>query len=189
MGEMSVQLGHISPSRTARRAPFGIPRSRPKNKKFTFLAGLLSLSVSLFAFAEPLEAAVVLVEKLTGIATPGIKVEATFVDVAQGNFLVAICAARDSATLSFSAPAGLTEAINESGTPSQAIFYKTFATTSTSTAETTVTCDSTTNTRLGLHIYEYSGVADALTALDDVSSNSGNHKVTCKSGGDAARIG
>ncbi|MDA2912124.1 hypothetical protein MYX04_14490, partial [Nitrospiraceae bacterium AH_259_D15_M11_P09] len=58
IGEMSVQLGHISPSRTARRAPFGIPRSRPKNKNknLTFLAGLLFLSVSLFAFVAPLEA-------------------------------------------------------------------------------------------------------------------------------------
>jgi hypothetical protein len=67
------------------------------------------------------------------------------------NLLVVVCGARDSATLA--TPTGFTSAINQSGTPSQAIFYKISA-----GNEGSITCSSgATNTRLGISIYEYSG--------------------------------
>jgi len=92
-------------------------------------------------------------------------VSATFgAGATAGNLIVAILGAGGNVTLN--APSGFSTAINQSGTPSQAIFYKTAA-----GGETAITATVSSNpSSIGLHIYEYSGGDNT---LDLTSSSSG----------------
>lgn len=112
-----------------------------------------------------------LVQTATGVAQGKTSVSATFAAAVQtGNLLVIICGARDNVTLS--GPSGFSTAINESGTPGQAIFY--FA--NMIGGGTTWSCTSSAKTRLGIHMYEYSGI-DTVSPLDVTGS-----AVGCESG-------
>ncbi len=122
----------------------------------TFILIISLVLGSLFFFGlspgvEKVQAAVSFVQTAWDTAQPGTSVSATFASgVMANNLIVAICAAHDSSTFSID---GFTAAINQTGTPSQGIFYKI-----ADGGETTITCQSSVNTRLGLHIYEYSGI-------------------------------
>jgi len=84
----------------------------------------------------------------TGVTT----VTATLPSTATANnLLVAVCAAAGSATIS--TPSGYTQAINQTGTISQAIFYKTAI-----GNETALTCNFSSSNTSAAHIYEYSGL-------------------------------
>jgi len=67
------------------------------------------------------------------------------------NLLVIICSSGANST--FSTPSGFQTAINQSGIPSQAIFYK-IAT----GGETSYTCTFSANTNSAMQVYEYSGI-------------------------------
>jgi hypothetical protein len=109
-------------------------------------------------------------ETANNVTNGGTSVTATFVDIAANNLIVAVCAARDSSTLSIASPSGFSSAINTAGTPSQGIFYKVAG-----AGDTSIQCDSTTSSRLGLHIYEYSGTSTTqATMLDGTAQNNGN---------------
>jgi hypothetical protein len=85
------------------------------------------------------------------------------------DLLIAICGASTASTIT--PPSGFSTAKNESGTPSQGIFYK-VATGSEGT--TALSCGGgTTSTRWGIQIYEYSNMATAspLDAVNTVSSS------------------
>ncbi|MBA2279148.1 hypothetical protein H0V99_01770 [Candidatus Saccharibacteria bacterium] len=113
-------------------------------------------------------AAVALVQTHNNATTSGTTVTATFTSATANNLLVVVCGARDSATLSITTPAsGYSTAINEAGTPSQAIFYKVAG-----GGETTTTCTSSVTTRMGIHIYEYSGLVTS-SVLDATGSSTG----------------
>lgn len=105
-----------------------------------------------------------LVQSAQGTNTLGASVTATFPGTAtSGNLLIAAVGANLGAT--FNTPAGWSVAINQSGTPSQAIFYKTSDGTETGlTVTTTLSLNS-----LGLHIYEYTRAYQ----LDQVNSATG----------------
>lgn len=97
---------------------------------------------------------------------PGTSVSATFnQEVEANNLIVAICAAFDSSILSVD---GFESAVNLTGTPSQGIFYKI-----AEGGEMTVVCQSSSETRLGIHIYEYSGI-DSSFPLDAVGWERGS---------------
>lgn len=150
-----------------------------------FFASLLVVAVvfSGWSFLPNLlrqaKAAPTLVQTATGITNGGTTVRATFAAGATtNNLIIAICGAQDSSTLSISAPAGFSTAINQAGTPSQGIFYLVAA-----GGETNIDCDSTASTRLGLHIYEYSGLAtsgvlDATGSATGTSSSPSSGSVT-----------
>lgn len=82
------------------------------------------------------------------------------------NLLVAICANKGSVTIT--GPSGFSTAINESGTPSQGIFYKIAAGT-----ETSISCSFSSSNFVGIHIYEYSGLVSS-SPLDQTSSATGS---------------
>ena len=110
-------------------------------------------------------------ETNSGVTNGGTTVTVAFVDMAANNLIVAICATRDSRTISISSPSGFSSAINTAGTPSQGIFYKVAG-----AGDTSITCSfSGSTTRMGLHIYEYSGTdTTQATILDGTAENNGN---------------
>jgi hypothetical protein len=68
-----------------------------------------------------------------------------------GDLLVVVCSTNGAATISV--PAGFSTAINESGDPAQAIFYK-----AATGGETSETCTFSTSGGSTIQIFEYSGV-------------------------------
>jgi hypothetical protein len=113
--------------------------------------------------------AIALVQTVNGQAAPGTTVSATLSAATANNTIVAVCGATTSVTLSITAGGTFSTAINQAGTPSQGIFYKV-----STGGETTITCTSSASTRLGIHVYEYSGM-ETTSVLDGTpGSNSGN---------------
>ena len=111
-------------------------------------------------------AATSLVQTANGVTNGATSVSATFpASPTQDNLLVAIVGVRDSVTIN--TPSGWSTAISEAGSPGQAIFYKIAG--ASEPTEVNFTDIVSSSTRLGLHIYEYSGV----NALDQVSSDTG----------------
>lgn len=105
-----------------------------------------------------------LIQSATATDTTADEVSATYpLATTSGNLLIAVVGSSANATIN--TPAGWSTAINESGLPSQAIFYK--IADGTETTITGTTAD--TEISLGIHIYEY----DHAATLDDVNSNSG----------------
>lgn len=129
---------------------------------------LLVVWLVILSLQQNLQAVAVQVQKTTNVTNGGTSVTATFGTAASvNNLLIAICGARDSATIT--GPSGFSTAINESGTPSQGIFYKVAA-----GGETALSCSTgATSTRLGMHIYEYRGTVTA-SPLDQANSSSGS---------------
>jgi hypothetical protein len=112
-----------------------------------------------------------LVQKSSGTASTS-SVSATFTSTpTSGNFLIAICGARN---VTINQPSGWSTAINESGTPnpSQAIFYKVAGASESST----VTVTTSTTSYLGLQIFEYQNIA-SVSPVDATNSNSGTGTV------------
>ncbi len=111
------------------------------------------LSLSLLRAPVTVHAAASLVQTSTGVTNGGTSVSASFgSSPSSNNLLIAVCGARTSATIT--GPSGFSTAINQTGTPSQGIFYKVSAGT-----ETNLSCSfSGSSNRLGIHIYEYSGL-------------------------------
>jgi hypothetical protein len=130
--------------------------------------GLLLVSMLILACFPPRADAIALVQTANGQAAGATSVSATLTAVAAGNTIVAVCGATTSVTLAMTT-SGFSSAINESGTPSQAIFYKAAA-----GGETTITCNSSgTTTRLGLHVYNYSGMETTSIVDGTPGSNTG----------------
>jgi len=93
-------------------------------------------------------------------------ISATFASSpAQNHLLVAIVGTSSSVTIN--QPAGWSSAINQSGAPGQAIFYKIAG-----AAESATVTVTTGSSQLGIQIYEYSGVATA-SPLDQTGSSTG----------------
>lgn len=130
------------------------------------LAALLLIVTPLFV-PKPAFAAATLVQSATGVTNGGTSVSATYLaSPTAGNLLIAVCGVRASATIT--GPSGFTTAINEAGTPSQAIFYKVSA----GTESGAQSCGSSVSGRLGIAIFEYSGMTTAspLDAVNTVAS-------------------
>jgi hypothetical protein len=129
--------------------------------------GLVVLVMALVLLGFPQEAkAISLVQSDYDVTDGGTDVSATFSSaVTQNNLLVAIVGVRDSLTIN--TPSGWSVAIKQSGEPGQAIFYKIAGASESQTVDFSNIVSS--GTRLGLHIYEYSGV----NVLDQVNSSSG----------------
>lgn len=126
------------------------------------------LCIAAFCFA-PMSAlsSVQLVQKATGTAN-GSSVGATFTSTpGNGNLLIAITGIEDNRTIDL--PSGWSNAINESGAPSQAIFYR-FAGASESKTVTVTTSGG--GTKLGLQIFEYQNIS-SISVLDGTSSATG----------------
>lgn len=124
------------------------------SKVWLELSVLTLLAVLLLACFFPQKAhAIALVQTVNGQTAGGTTVSATLTAATSGNTIVAVCGATTSVTLSITAGGTFTTAINEAGTPSQGIFYKV-----STGGETTITCTSSASTRLGIHVYEYSGM-------------------------------
>lgn len=79
-----------------------------------------------------------------------------------GDLLVVICSANATATIT--GPSGFSTAINESGNPTQGIFYKTAVGT-----EGSVSCSFTAGASFAIQIYEYSGIENT-AQLDGVNT-------------------
>lgn len=132
-------------------------------------AGLLVLTMGLTLFLASLPATVQAAPALVQTANTAIHnsttVTATFAAAATANnLLIAICGAESTA---ITGPSGFSTAINQSGTPSQGIFYKIAA-----GGETGISCTST-NTFMGIHIYEYSGMQTSSVLEGTPGSNTG----------------
>jgi hypothetical protein len=85
---------------------------------------------------------------------------------APGDFLIAIACADVNTTINV--PSGWATAINESGSLSQAVFYKVAG----SSESKTVTVTTSSNAVLGLQIYEYQGISP-VSPVDGTNSNTG----------------
>ena len=136
---------------------------------------LLVVSFALAFLAFPLEskAAIALVQKATMVnnaTNPTNTITATYgATPGVDHLLIAIIGTQANVTIS--APnATWSTAINESGTPGQAIFYKKAG----ATEPTVVTVTVSAATALGLQIYEYSGTATTTSPLDGFASATGN---------------
>jgi len=136
-----------------------------KERREAHFLGAVILTVALIVTGQgQARAAISLVQTANGISTGTIPAQATFpATPTQDNLLVAIAGIRESETIS--APSGWSTAINQTGSPGQAIFYKIAG----ASEPTTVAVSTSGTTRKGLHIYEYSGV----NTLDQVSSDTG----------------
>jgi hypothetical protein len=119
---------------------------------------VLGFAMALLGFPTESKAQITLVRSATGLTDGAASVTATFTGAAPtpDNLLIAIAAAHDSRTINAPTSGGWSTAINQAGTPSQAIFYKKAGAAESTTVTVTVTGG---NTDLGLHIYEYSGIA------------------------------
>jgi hypothetical protein len=142
-------------------------RKSNTEKKRGRCKGLALLVLGLILLGFPQEAkAVSMVQTDYGTADGGRSVAATFPSaVTQNNLLVAIVGVRDNLTIE--TPSGWSVAIKQSGSPGQAIFYKIAGASESQTVNFSNIVGS--GTRLGLHIYEYSGV----NTLDQVGSSTG----------------
>ena len=107
-----------------------------------------------------------LLQSVKATVTNDTSVSATFAATpTSGNLLIAVVGAFDNVTIN--GISGWNVAINQSGTPGLAIFYRV-----SDGTEGTVTGTTTTSTgALGIHIYEYSGTQ---TVLDQTNSNTGS---------------
>jgi hypothetical protein len=111
---------------------------------------------------------IALVQKNYGAAYLTTSVSATFdATPVADNLLVAIVGASTNSTIY--TPTGWSTAINQSGTPGQAIFYKIAGSGESRTVTVTV---SDSLSVLGLQIYEYSGI-DTSSPLDQTNSSTG----------------
>jgi len=111
---------------------------------------------------------VALVQKDYGGGNLTSSVSATFdATPVAGHLLVAIVGASTASTIN--QPSGWSTAINQTGTPGQAIFYKIAGSAESRTVTVTV---SDSGSVLGLQIYEYSGIATS-SPLDQTSSSTG----------------
>ena len=109
----------------------------------------------------------VLIQKAHREATAATSVSATFsADPVANHLLVAIVGGMGSTVINL--PSGWSSAINESGTPSQAIFYKISA----GSADKSVTVTTGTATDLDLRLLEYSGIK-TVSPLDQTGSATG----------------
>lgn len=138
----------------------------------------------LVVVAPAAHGAIVLVQSAQAASTGDVNtVSAIFASQpTAGNLLVAV--AGNLAASTPTTPTGWSVAIDESGNaPGQAIFYRIAAL----SEPTTVTVNGYgTPTRLGLHVYEYRGIAST-APLDQTASSSGNG--TALSTGTTAAIG
>ncbi len=108
-------------------------------------------------------AAGALVATTNGITNGGTSVSASFTSVATANnLLIAVCGAHDAVTIT--GPTGFSTAKNETGTPSQGIFYKV-----ATGGEQSLSCTASVSARLGIQIYEYSGMVTS-SPLDAVNT-------------------
>ncbi len=110
----------------------------------------------------------VLIQSTGDTADGATSVSASFSsDPLPGHLLVAILGANASVTIN--QPSGWSTAINESGTPSQAIFYKIAA----GSPDKSLTVTTDVATTLGLSVFEYGGVMTA-SELDQAVSSTGH---------------
>jgi hypothetical protein len=127
----------------------------------TVVASILVMFLLAVSLVPRASAAASLVQTTSSTATGG-NVSVSITSATAGNLLVIVCGMNSAATIS--TPSGYSVAINESGDPAQAIFYK-----SAAGGETSAGCTyNTTNTGV-IHFFEYSGM-HAYTALDAVSA-------------------
>jgi len=137
---------------------------RVRNSAVAFLAGTLCFALAV----TPALSQLVQTKTATSGAT-ATSVSATFDNPpVQGNLLIAIIAT--SAGITFNQPSGWSTAINEAGSPGQAIFYKVAG--ASESATVTVTTGSGTGYR-GLQIFEYENI-DQATPLLGATSNTGS---------------
>jgi hypothetical protein len=119
--------------------------------------------VAVFYGATPAGAVPVLVQSNSSAQASVASVNATFAAMpTAGNLLVVVCATGLSRTIAV--PTGYSVAINETGTPSQAIFYKQAA-----GNEKTITCSFSSSSNDLIQIYEYSGLHGYMS-LDAVNT-------------------
>jgi len=141
---------------------------RPMNLVLKFLTVLLVLSA--FCLLPGASAAPALVQDTTSVAEPGASVTGTFSSQpSAGNLLVAVVGNRGSVSID-SITSGWQTAIDESGNePGQAIFYRVAG----ASEPTTFSVWYSGSTRLGLQLYEYSGM-EQFAPLDSTKSSSGS---------------
>jgi len=140
---------------------------------------LTTLLMGTFCFALTITPALSqLVQTMTTTSgTTATSVSATFDNPpVQDNLLIAIIAT--SAGITFNQPSGWSTAINEAGSPGQAIFYKVAG--ASESATVTVTTGSGTGYR-GLQIFEYENIDQATPFLDATSNNGSGTSVTTNS--------
>jgi hypothetical protein len=138
---------------------------RPFGAALALVAGVIS------GMAPTADAALAFVQTASAAnGGNGSSIAATFAATpTAGNLLIAVAANRGSSTPS--TPAGWSVAIDESASsPGQVIFYKIAG---ASEAATVTIGGYSTATRLGLQLYEYSGV-DRRAPLDQTASSSGS---------------
>ena len=111
-----------------------------------------------------------LVQKASGVSgnQNDTSVSASFSAAPTANHLLVAIVGTDT-SVTISTPGGWSSAINQSGTPGQAIFYKV----ASGSESNTVTVTVSSGTQMGLQIYEYSGVVTT-SPLDQTASLTGS---------------
>ncbi|HET9174641.1 MAG TPA: hypothetical protein VFN56_05195 [Candidatus Saccharimonadales bacterium] len=92
-----------------------------------------------------------------------------------GNLLIVVCSTNGAATIT--APSGFSTAINESGDPAQAIFYKV-----ASGTETSESCSFSAAVTSIIQIFEYTGIEN-VSPLDAVNTTTSSGSTTTGSSG------
>ncbi len=126
------------------------PRLLPlSNAGLLFVA--LAMSCLVFLLPNHALAAVTLVQTKTNFGTATSSAVSFAPAATAGRLLIVVCATKGSSVIT--GPSGYNSIINQSGTMSQAIFYKIAV-----GGETNVTCNFSSSLLGGIHIYEYSGL-------------------------------
>jgi hypothetical protein len=121
------------------------------------LTVIFSLSLTLLSSNGHAAATLVSSGSNTGSTTT---TSTTLSAVTAGNLMVVICSAKNNTTMSVNTPSGFTTAITQSGTPSQAIYYKVSV-----GGETTFTCTFGTAGQNGIQVFEYRGITTPVSGV------------------------
>ena len=145
-------------------------RASSPQRVWAFFAAAVFIAVEsiLLAVMPSVSAVGLLVQSQTAVSNNARTLSVTLAAAAKPtNLIVVVCAANATSTMSLGTTGFSTAAPSAGTTVSQAIFYKVAA-----GGETTVTCNSSTRTRLGAQIYEYNGVLTA-APFDGTATASG----------------
>lgn len=149
-----------------------------------FVAVLACVQIINVFYSQISHASPLLIQKNSVVATANTNSTVTLTTATAGNLLIVVCGVNNSVTIT--GPTGFTAAINETGTVSQAIFYKIAA-----GNETSFVCTSSSSSVVVAQAFEYSGVntTTPLDAKNTISStgNSGSYlsgDVTTTTAGD-----
>lgn len=143
-----------------------VSRFWAKRRGSLFVFAVLTVaSITNLSYAPPVFANLATLVDSNIVQASGTTASTTLTSVTAGNLIVVVCASKNNSTMSVSTPTGFSTAISQSGTPSQAIFYKEAV-----AGQNTYTCTFSANAPAGIQVFEYSGFVSPISGVQTSSA-------------------